>query len=205
MLHDVANALASVKSHVEKNILRRVSGKLSDYVRHIYVDASFEPSGYSGLGGVMYASTGECLGFLSEKVDDGLLSGILAEDHQKTVIQELEALALLIDVVTLKEWLSERRAVAFTDSESAKGAFLKSWSQNQNCSKILLAVFELEEDLQAQLWVERVPCQRNPADYLSREEVQEFAQIGQMRCDTHKVWDELVLGRGASATNMVRD
>ena len=124
---DVVNALTSIKSHVEQNIPRRVSGKLSDYV-HIYVDASFEPNGFSGLGGVMYASTGECLGFFSEKVDDDLLSRILAED-QKTVIQELEALALLMAVVTFKEWLSERRAVTFTDSESVRRAFLKSWSQ----------------------------------------------------------------------------
>ena len=33
---DVAGALASVKSHVERNVPRRVSGKLSDYV-HIYI------------------------------------------------------------------------------------------------------------------------------------------------------------------------
>ena len=152
----------------------------------------------------MYASTGECLGFFSEKVDDDLLSRILAED-QKTVIQELEALALLMAVVTFKEWLSERRAVTFTDSESVRRAFLKSWSQNQNCSQILLAVFKLEENLQAQLRIERVPSQSSPADYLSREEAQEFAQVGRMRCYAHKVWDELVLGRGVSATNMVRD
>ena len=139
-------------------------------------------------------------------MDDGLLSRILAED-QKTVIQELEALARLMVVLTFKDWLSERRALAFTDSESVKGAFLKSLSQNQSCSKIFLAVFELEEDLGSQPWIERVPSQSNPADYLSREEVQEFAQVGRMRCDTHthKVWDELVLGRGVSATNMVRD
>ena len=56
----------------------------------MYVDASFEPTGFLGLGGVLYSlsSTGKCLGFFSEKVDDDLLSRVLAE-NQETAIQEL--------------------------------------------------------------------------------------------------------------------
>ena len=88
-------------------------------------------------------------------------------------------------VVTSKEWLIDRRAVVFTDSEAVKGAFLKSWSLNQKCSKILLALVEMEESMQAQLRVERVPSQSNPADHLSRGEVEELSGLGRMRCDTH--------------------
>ena len=56
----------------------QVSGELSEFV-HTYVDPSFEPGGYCGVGGVAYAPLGKCLGFVSE-----------------TVIQELGALGLLL-------------------------------------------------------------------------------------------------------------
>lgn len=95
-----------------------MSGKLSDYLR-IHVDASFEPTRFSGLRGVMYSSTGECLGFFSEKADDDFLSKIFVE-NQETVIQELEALALLLALATFKDWLVDRRGVVFTDSEACE-------------------------------------------------------------------------------------
>ena len=55
--------------------------------------------------------------------------------------------------------------------------------------------------MQAQLWIERVPSQSNPADRLSREGVEELSGLGRMRCDAHTVWDDLVLLKGVSATN----
>jgi hypothetical protein len=36
---------------------------------HLYVDASFEPEGFSGIGGVLLDSNGVCLGCFCEPVD----------------------------------------------------------------------------------------------------------------------------------------
>ena len=71
MTATVADALTSMKLHAEQNIPKQVSGKLSDYV-HVYVDVSFETNSFSGLGVVMYSSSGECLGFFSERADSDL-------------------------------------------------------------------------------------------------------------------------------------
>ena len=67
-----------------------------------------------------------------------------------------------------------KRLVVFTDSDAARGAFLKSWSQNQQCDRIISAFLEAEESQYFHVWVERVPSQSNPADGLSRELVKDF-------------------------------
>ena len=41
----------------------------------------------------------------------------------------------------------------------------------------------MEDSMQTQLWIERVPSQCNPADYFSREEIEEFSGLQRMRCD----------------------
>eukprot|EP00435_Cladocopium_sp_Y103_P073576 s203_g44.t1 len=199
LTQDVCEALAAICNHLRGNVPRQISGKLSDHV-HVYVDASFEPGGYCGLGGVIYSSAGKCLAFFSERVDDELLSAIM-QDGQETAIQELEALSLLAAAVSFKSLLAGVKTVIFSDSESVRGAFLKSWSQNRTCDKILFAVFEIEENSRAQMWIERVPSQSNPSDYLSRLEVEAFLGLKRSKCDLKQLWYELVLSRGASATN----
>ena len=131
----VLEALTSIREILVKNTPRRVTGQLSDHV-HIYVDASFEPDGFSGIGGLVLSSDGKCLCFFSEPIGTSLLKQIMSSD-QETAIQELEALAVLAAVTTFRSSLTNRKTVVFTDSESVRGAFLKSWSQNFKCSKIL--------------------------------------------------------------------
>ena len=45
------------------NVPRKIVGSLTDHV-HIYVDASFDESAYSGVGGVMYDKFGFLIGLL---------------------------------------------------------------------------------------------------------------------------------------------
>ena len=66
-----------------------ISGKMSDHV-HVYVDASYEPEGYSGVGGVFYDSSGQSCFFFSERVSPEFLLSI-KKDEQKNMIQELDA------------------------------------------------------------------------------------------------------------------
>ena len=61
---------------------------------HIYVDASFDYSDYSGLGGLVVDMSKKILSFFSTEVDKRTLDEVMAKG-QKTVIQELEMMAVL--------------------------------------------------------------------------------------------------------------
>ena len=191
------DALHAIMSRLRTNEPRAISGRLSDYV-HVYVDASFEPEGYSGVGGIVLSSSGECLGCFSEKVSDAFLADLKLLDR-KTVIQELEALAVLVAAKVFQNLFENCKVVILSDSESVRFSFLKAWSKNEECSKVLLGVFEVEELLQSQFWIERVPSQSNPADDLSRNETDNFKGILRTRCDIHSLWKSMVQSRGDGA------
>ena len=55
--HDTLCALRHIREKLALNVPRKIVGSLTDHV-HIYVDASFDESAYSGVGGVMYDSSG---------------------------------------------------------------------------------------------------------------------------------------------------
>ena len=100
----------------------------------------------------------EVISFFSERVDTVTLDKIMSKG-QKTVIQELEMMAVLAAVRGWKELIQTCRVVLFTDSEAVRGAFL---------------IFQVESDFDVPVWIERVPSQSNPSDILSREKVAEF-------------------------------
>ena len=109
-------------------------GSMSDHV-HIYVDASFEEGGYSGLGGVLYSSSGTPMAFFSGQLDEDFLRLVKGEEKQN-IIQELEMLALLCAVTAWCPKWKGYRFVIFTDSEAVRGSFLKTWSNSNPCSKL---------------------------------------------------------------------
>ena len=57
-----SESLCAIKEALKSNIPRRVSGRIADFI-HVYVDASFEKDGYSGVGGVVYVNR-KFFGFL---------------------------------------------------------------------------------------------------------------------------------------------
>ena len=155
---------------------------------HIYVDASFDLDKYSGVGGVAYSSDGTVLGFFSEEISKSFILAAMSTD-QHTMIQELEMLALLIAVSVWCPGHAGRRIVAFTDSESVRGSFLKTWSGNDPSSKVLRQFFLFEETHSCHVWLERVPSQSNPADSLSRSQVARWAGHEKIRVDATKLWN----------------
>jgi ribonuclease HI len=140
------------------------------------------------IPGVVYSSDGTVLDFFSEQVSKSFLLAAMGSDQQ-TMIQELEMLALLVSIDLWCPTRSGRRVVAFTDSESVRGSFLKSWSFNEPCNKLLNRIFVLEEKYSCQVWLERVRSQSNPADALSRSQVAHFLGLPRTRVDTGKVWN----------------
>ncbi len=101
------------------------------------MDASFDYSDYGGLGGLSVNMAKETLSFFSTEVGKRILDDVMAKG-QRTVIQELEMMAVLAAVKVWRKLIRSRRVVLFTDSEAVKGAFLKSSSANEDSDKMML-------------------------------------------------------------------
>ena len=81
---DTSRASVDTKESFENSIPPRIVGNLADHV-HIYVDASYDPTRHSDLGGVMYDNSGNMLAFFSEKVDVELM-GLINQQLKETII-----------------------------------------------------------------------------------------------------------------------
>ena len=88
-------------------------------------------------------------------------------------------LAVLCAFKCWQEKATIHRIVLFTDSESVRGAFLKSWSANTDRDRLLNAIFEIE----------KAPSQSNPADILSREVVTRFGSPTRVEVDPWEMWN----------------
>eukprot|EP00435_Cladocopium_sp_Y103_P017297 s391_g4.t1 len=181
-------ALTSLKHLIVANVPRVVETRHFEWV-HLYVDAAFEPTGYSGIGGQLYDITGECLGFFSECVSDALLESIKRPD-QRTVIFELEGLAIAAGLQVFSHLISGRRVVVFTDNQAAQSCIVKCKSANDHMDVIIRHICSLEENMGISAWLERVPSQSNPADEMSRSEVEFCLGLKRSRIDLLQVWEE---------------
>lgn len=156
---------------------------------HMYVDASFELDGYSGVGGFLIDHQGRCIGFFSERVESSLLESLM-EQGQKTAIMELEALAIYVGLKLFSHVVSGSRVVAFTDNQSAQASLVKCRSNNKHVDLIIRGICSLEEGINMMCWMERVPSFSNPSDVLSREIVLEFKGITRTRVSLLDAWKE---------------
>ena len=102
--------------------------------------------------------------------------------EQKTVIYELEALAIVVSLGLFKRHILGKRVVVFTDNEGVRGTIARSRSQNATGGALLKALCEIELQLHSRLWCERVPSESNPADRLSREVTETWQGLSRSRC-----------------------
>ena len=112
-----------------------------------------------------------------------------------SVIQ-LEMFALLTALVLWNSVITNKRVVVFTDSESVRGSFLKTWSNNDQCSDLLRIIFQVEESCLCHVWLERVPSQSSPANVLSREVVTTWMNAERRRSDCRSLWREVAIPGG---------
>ena len=180
--------LRQVSTILTRNSPRKVVASQSD-ILHIYVDASFDELDCSGIGGVIIDMHGDCLSFFSAKVEKEMIDAIIVSKGQRTIIQELEMLAVLWAFKCWQERATVHRIVLFTDSESVRGAFLKSWSANTDSNRLLNSIFEIESLFSLPVWIERVPSQSNPADILSREVVTNLGSATKVEVDPWEMWN----------------
>ena len=181
--------LRDIRALLVSNSPRKIEASQAEVV-HIYVDASFDQSDFSGLGGMLVDMSGKVTSFFSARVDTTTLDDIMSKG-QKTVIQELEMLAVLAALKSWKAVIRASRVILFTDSEAVRGGFLKSWSANEDSDKIVNAIFQVESDFDVPVWIERVPSQSNPSDILSREVVTEFRGAERTEGDPAEMWSSL--------------
>ena len=179
--------LKQVSTILTRNSSRKVVASQSD-ILHIYVDASFNEVDYSGIGDLIIDMHGDCLSFFSAKVEKEMVDAIVSKG-QRTIIQELEMLAVLCAFKCWQERATVHRIVLFTDSGSVRGAFLKSWSANTDSDRLLNSIFEIESLFSLPVWIERVPSQSNPADILSREVVTNLGSATKVEVDPWEVWN----------------
>ena len=187
---DLAASLNLMVSLLTENMPRPVDANFSDWV-HIYVDASFEPTGFSGVGGMVLDSRGNCIDFFSEKVQPELLAMIKREE-QETVIFELEGLAIAVALRLFTQHIKGRRVVVFTDNKSAQSCLIKCKSDNEHMNLIIRYVCSTEERLGLMAWIERVPSQSNPADELSRKVLESYRGIATTKVNLLEIWKECV-------------
>ena len=112
------------------------------------------------------------------------------------MIQELEMLALFTAFQMWGKEFDGFRVLIFTDSESVRKSFLKTWSRNEPCSAMLASIFALEEKCQSAIWLERVPSQSNPSDELSRRQVTRWNGLCRTRVDPVSLWNEAAQNMG---------
>ena len=179
--------LKQVSTILTRNSPRKVVASQSD-ILHIYVDASFNEVDYSGIGGLIIDMHGDCLSFFSAKVEKEMVDAIVSKG-QRTIIQELEMLAVLCAFKCWQERATVHRIVMFTDSESVRGAFLKSWSANTDSDRLLNCIFEIESLFNLPVWIARIPSQSNPADILSREVVTNLGSATKVEVDPWEMWN----------------
>ena len=91
--------LSDIRELLTQNAPRKIEASQAE-VLHIYVDASFDYSDYSGLGGMIVDMSKKVISFFSVEVDRRTLDEVMAKG-QKTVIQELEMMAVL---AAMKVW-----------------------------------------------------------------------------------------------------
>ena len=138
--------------------------------RLVFVDASFEPDGYSGLGGICYDAQGKILSWFSAPVPNDILKILQScfGTVRETVIYELEALAVVVALELFKEHLYQRNVVVYTDNSGVHGTFVRCWSENAVGGSLAFMAAKREFDLQAFFYYDRVPSHSNPADAPSR-------------------------------------
>ena len=165
------HALSQLCHFLECGRPRPIRARRSTIV-HIYVDAAFEPTGHSGIGGVVFGVGCFPLAWFGMEVGEKHLERLKMDGPlvRESVIFELEALALAISLEIFKPFVERRSLVAFTDKEGVFGTFVRGHSDHARCSSLVEFFGQTEEDLESPCWIDRVPSSSNPADVPPRVE-----------------------------------
>ncbi len=122
---------------------------------------------------------GEYLSFFSVKVEEEVIEAMTSKG-QRTIIQELEMMVVL---GAPKSW-----EVDPSRHPVVRGAFLKSWSANEDSDCLKDVIFDIESRIEILVWIERAPSQSNPADIRSMELVMVLGDAKRAEVDPWETW-----------------
>ena len=149
---------------------------------YLFTDACYEPCSAwcAGLGAVLFSSSGEFCAFFSFCLDQSGREA-LGEKHKKTIIFELEFLALVVALVHWKSWLANRPCVAYLDNNSTRDVAISGRGRNPVAKALASVLLALEDAGEVRCWYARVPSPSNVADLPSREQCDTMSVMGQTR------------------------
>ncbi|CAE7578598.1 unnamed protein product [Symbiodinium sp. CCMP2592] len=143
----------------------------------LFTDACYEPGAAwcAGLGAVVFGPKGECLGFFSMCVGEQVRKK-LGEGMKKTIIFELEFLALLVSLIHWKDLFRNRPLVCYLDNNTSRDVCISGRGKSVIAKALATALLSLEDAGEIRTWFSRVPSPSNIADKPSRE-LCEFLEI----------------------------
>ena len=149
---------------------------------YLFTDACYEPGSAwcAGLGAALFSSSGEFCAFFSFCLD-ATGREALGEKHKKTIIFELEFLALVIALVHWKARLTNRPCVAYLDNSSTRDVAISGRGRNPTAKALAAVLLALEDAGEVRCWYARVPSPSNIADLPSRELCSTMTVLGQTR------------------------
>ncbi|CAE7214389.1 unnamed protein product, partial [Symbiodinium sp. CCMP2456] len=135
----------------------------------LFTDACYEPgsSWCAGLGAVVFSSSGVPLGFFSLCADKDAREA-LGEGSKKTIIFELEFLALLAALVHWRAVFKNRPLVCHIDNNTARDVAISGRGRSCVARALATGLLTLEDSGEIRCWYTRVPSPSNIADLPSR-------------------------------------
>ena len=189
---DLRRALTFLKSRVLNDPPKELTSVHRNVI-HIYTDACFEPH-LSGLGGVAYTASGQTIGFFGEALQSCQVNRI-KKTGQKTIIGELEALAMLAGARTWLEGLASSLVVIFCDNDGALASMIKVGSHNPFVFAVACLLAECETASNHRFWFERVPSVSNPSDGPSRQHFEGLDPALRIRLVIDQLVDDVCIRR----------
>ena len=128
----------------------------------MYTDACFSDE-FSGLGAVLILPTGrfaalECPRWIRKRLNR----------NAKTVINQLELLAVILANLTFYEWLIDERVIYFEDNTCALSAMINGYASKEDMAR-LTNMYHLQNFfMNVDAWHDWVPSAANIADVPSR-------------------------------------
>ena len=176
---------------------------------YIFTDASFEPEAsppFAAIGAVLVDHNGRKVKFFSEELSKDPLGATNVTDR-RTIIFECEFFAVFCALVTWQDELRQSNVVVHTDNDGVRDSFKSCHTTSRNALPILDACLKYESEIQANVWITRVPTESNVSDDPSRLVVQHFVDSGCCRnnLDCQMLWGTMVCPTGTNEEGEASD
>ena len=154
-----------------------VAKRLVDAV--VFTDGSY-PDGKVGaperpwIGGVLFVRGRRPLQFGCE-VQQNLIDEWIP---RKSQIAMVELFATIVALETFRSDLKGSSSLLFVDSESVQGALVKGYSAREDMCELVSVFWRIALDLMANLYIDRISTDADPADHPSRDRMEVGRDLG---------------------------